>query len=218
MDYLKEWVRGLVVLVLLASCLELFLPMGNMKKYVKMTMGLLIVLATLKPIFGLLGQPIANVSLDFLDKGSGPSLPTLNQIMAEANRFREKNQALASEEVQSGLAAEAARAARSVKGVADARASIELQDAGSEVKIRRVTVTVTPGTPGGVAPVQPVTPVSVTEVPPDPAGRPVAAAPSDSERRLLDAVREEVATRLGLRPDPDVVRITVERSSDSQRR
>ncbi|HWI51839.1 MAG TPA: stage III sporulation protein AF [Symbiobacteriaceae bacterium] len=189
---MKEWVRGLVVLVLLASCLEMMLPMGSMKKYVKLTMGLMIVLATLRPVFGFLGQPVA-VTAALFDEKPQTGLPTISEIMAKAAEFRQKNQALAAGEVKNGLAAEAARAARSVAGVADAEAEVDLAEAGGEVTIKAVTVRVTPGAPGGVKPVEPVSPVGGGKVLP-PARRQLTAA----EQRLSEAVRLEVAQRLGL--------------------
>jgi len=204
---MKEWVRGLVVLVLLASCLEMMLPMGSMKKYVKLTMGLMIVLATLKPVFGFLGQPVA-VTAALFDEKPQAGLPTISEIMAKAAEFRQKNQALAAGEVSNGLAAEAARAARSVAGVADAEAEVDLAVDGGEVTIRAVTVRVTPGAPGTVLPVEPVSPVGGGKVRP-PAGRQLTAA----EQKLSDAVRREVAQRLGLEGAAAAqVRVVIEQS------
>lgn len=200
---IKEWVKGLVLLALLASCLELVLPMGNMKRYVKLTMGLLIVLATLRPIFGFLGRPVA-VTADFLETDAPAGVPTLGQIMASATAFREKNQALAVGEVESGLSAEAARAARSVGGVADAEAEVQLEEGKETVTIHSVVVRIIPGEPGETQSVHPVEPVT-----------PVGAAPTGTEdvkmrateKRLADAVRREVAARLGLEADPGRVQV-----------
>lgn len=206
MEGIKEWVKGLVLLALLASCLELVLPMGNMKRYVKLTMGLLIVLATLKPIFGFLGQPVA-VTADFLETDAPTGVPTLGQILASAEAFREKNQALAVGEVESGLSAEAARAARSVKGVADAVAEVQVEEGTQNVTIKAVTVRIIAGEPGEMLPVHPVDPVA-----PVGAGNPASPGPQDAkmsatEKRLADSVRREVAARLGLEADPGKVRV-----------
>jgi stage III sporulation protein AF len=214
---IKEWVKGLVLLALLASCLELVLPMGNMKRYVKLTMGLLIVLATLKPIFGFLGQPVA-VTANFVEADAGaPGVPTLGQIMASAAAFREKNEALAVGEVESGLSAEAARAARSVNGVADAEAEVRLEEGKESVTIKAVTVRIIPGAPGKMAqghpgettpvhPVEPVTPVGGEPGAGAGAG-PEAGKLSATEKRLAESVRREVAARLGLESDPGRVQV-----------
>lgn len=206
MEGIKEWVKGLVLLALLASCLELVLPMGSMKRYVKLTMGLLIVLATLKPILGFLGQPVT-VTADFLETDAPAGVPTLGQIMAGAEAFREKNQALAAGEVESGLSAEAARAARSVNGVADAEAEVQVEEGKQAVMIKAVKVRILAGEPGEMLPVHPVEPVT-------PVGAGAAGPPkpedvkmSATEKRLADAVRREVASRLGLEADPGKVQV-----------
>jgi stage III sporulation protein AF len=204
-EAIKEWVKGLVLLALLASCLELVLPMGNMKRYVKLTMGLLIVLATLRPVFGFLGQPV-NVTADFLEADAPGGVPTLGQIMASAEVFREKNQALAAGEVASGLSAEAARAARSVSGVADAEAEVQLEEGQQSVTIKAVTVRILTGEPGQMLPVHPVQPVTPVGAPTSGVG-PEDVKMSATEKRLADSVRREVAARLGLEADPGKVQV-----------
>lgn len=204
MDALKEWVKGLVLLALLASCLELMLPMGSMKKYVKMTMGLLIVLATLKPVFGFLGQPVT-VTAELFDEQPQAGLPTMGEIMARAEEFKAKNAALAAAQVEAGLTAEAVRAAQAVPGVASAAALAEVrQEAGGEVKVAAVTVRVVPGAPGGVKPVEPVAPVG--------GGKPRAPRTlTAEEQKLAAAVRQAVAGRLGI--GATAVRVQIEQSA-----
>jgi len=211
LDALKEWVKNLAVLALLASCLELMLPMGSMKKYVKLTMGLLIVLATLKPVFGFLGQPVL-ATAQLFDEEPQAGLPSLSEIMARAADFREKNKSLAAGEVKAGLAAEAARAARSVSGVADAEAEVEISEAGGEVQIRTVTVRVVPGTPGGVQPVQPVEPVRSVGGSSAAGGGRKPSGITAEERKLTEAVRAEVARRLGLEDQAARVAVLIEKS------
>lgn len=210
MDGIREWVKGIVLLALLASCLELLLPMGNMKRYVKLTMGLLIVLATLKPVFGFLGQPVVP-SAQLFDDQPRAGLPTLSEIMAKANAFREKNNALAAGEVKIGLAGEAARAARSVAGVADAEAEVDLAEGKDQVQIKSVTVRVVPGAAGGVKPVSPVEPVAPTGGGAVGGGRSKGSrALSEAEQKLSDAVKKTVAERLGLEGDAARVRVVIE--------
>lgn len=211
MDGVKEWVKGLVLLALLASCLELMLPMGKMKRYVKLTMGLLIVLATLKPVFGLLGQEVAlTAGLFEVDAGAAKGVPTLGEIMARAQDFREKNKALAVGEVSIGLAEEAARAARSVTGVADAEADVDLKETSGEVEIRSVTVRITPGEPGGTKPVQPVEPVKPVGTGSGGRGG-TGQRLTAEEQKLSDAVRREVAARLGIEAEASKVKVLIER-------
>lgn len=211
MNFLKEWVRGLVMLVLLAGCLELVLPMNNMKKYVRLAMSLFVVLAVVKPIFGFLHQPVT-VDTALLDGSAGTAkrLPSMAEIMAQADQFRAKNQGLALTEMELKMAAQSEEAARAVQGVAEAAAVVELTQTGSEVQVKSVTVTVRPGAPGGVKPVTPVTPVGGATPAPQP------HVVTDAEKQLADAVRREVAARLGIKGD--TVQVQVGELPDSQRR
>jgi stage III sporulation protein AF len=206
LDFLKEWVRGLVMLVILATCLEMMLPMTAMKKYVRMTMGLLVVLAVIQPVLGFMHQTVTVTNL-FPDDNGG-NLPTIAQIMSQADQFREKNRTLALTEAQTRLTAEAVAAARSVKGVAGARADVQFDLQQGEYRLRSVTVTITPGEgagggPTAVRPIKPVQPVrSVqpgTEAAAVPAGQSQSArAPAGAEQALAESVRHEVAARVGL--------------------
>jgi stage III sporulation protein AF len=211
--FLKEWVRGLVLLLLLAACLELVLPMHSMKKYVRMTMGLFLLLAVVRPVFDFLGQPVVADPALFTE-APGRGLPSLGEIMAQADRIRQQNQALAAAEVTVRLSAEAAQAARAVPGVADAAARVTMGPDAAKPAIQGVTVTIWPGSVGAVRPVQPVRPVS--PVVPDADGTGTepgtgtpARAPTPAEEPLAEAVRREVAARLSIRPDPAIIRVLV---------
>jgi stage III sporulation protein AF len=202
LDFLKEWVRGLVMLVILATCLEMMLPMTAMKKYVRMTMGLLVVLAVIQPVLGLMHQTVTVTNL-FPDDNGG-NLPTIAQIMSQADQFREKNRTLALTEAQTRLSTEAVAAARSVKGVAGARADVQFDLQQGEYRLRSVTVTITPGEgagggPTAVRPVKPVQPVRPGTDAAVPAGQSQSArAPAGAEQALAESVRHEVAARVGL--------------------
>ena len=214
MEFLKEWVRGLVMLVILASCLEMLLPMNAMKKYVRMTMGLLVVLAVIQPILSFMGQTVTVTNL-FPDDDRG-SLPTISQIMSRAEQYREKNRTLALAQARTSLTVEAVQAARAVKGVADARADVLFTQEKGEIQVRSITVTITPGAGGssGPAPVRPVKPVQPARPGADPASpaadiQPAARPPNAGEQAVADGVRREVTARLGL-PASAAVTVLIE--------
>lgn len=193
MESLTEWIKELVILVMLAGSLELLIPTGGMKKYVRTTMGLLVVLSVAKPVVALLGAPISVADGDRL-VGSGAaipasSLPSLGQVMDQAQRFRERNRALADQQGRSALERAALAAAVGVKGVAQARVAAELDPARTELK--RLLVLVKPGSPGAGGRVSPVRPVGQAESEP--------TAPLSPE--LREAVARAVAAALGMSTD-----------------
>ncbi|MGE5674249.1 MAG: stage III sporulation protein AF [Mycobacterium leprae] len=224
MEFLKDWVRNLVMLVILAGCLELLVPAGGMKKYVRMTMGLLVVLAVTRPILGFLGRPIV-VDLSALASTEGQPLPGLEQIMQQATAFRAKNSALALDEVRWKIEAEVSDAAKRVKGVKGATARATLKEQDGQYQLAEVTVAVEAGESQGlvkpVEPIKPVRPVQPVQVstgdgaatgdgPTAPDETPEAAPPpTAAQKQLADAVRQEVAARLGIPANSQSIRVLV---------
>lgn len=50
MNHLEEWVKHIILLILMATFLDLILPSSQMKKYVKLVVGFLILLLILSPV------------------------------------------------------------------------------------------------------------------------------------------------------------------------
>lgn len=48
-NFLSNWIEGIAVAVILASIFEMLLPKGNIKKYVKMILGVYIVFSMISP-------------------------------------------------------------------------------------------------------------------------------------------------------------------------
>jgi|GEM_PF-2569757 len=53
MSFIGEWIKHIVLLILLATFVDLILPNTNMKRYVKLVVGLLVILMILSPILQL---------------------------------------------------------------------------------------------------------------------------------------------------------------------
>lgn len=204
LEAVKEWVRGLVMLALLGTCLELLVPAHSFKKYVRMAMGLLVVLSVVRPVAALLGHPVSLETLAAAGSTESPNrpLPTLAQVMNQAAAFRQRSQALALAEARGRLAAVAREAALSVAGVGEAQAAVSVREGAAGSEIAEVAVTVRLGSaPSRISPVQPVPRVGETR-PPD---AQVTAAPAG----LAEAIRREVAARLGISADPGRVKVYV---------
>lgn len=212
MDFLKDWVRSLVMLVILASAMELLLPMSSMKKYVRMTLGLLVTLAVLQPAFTYLGKEVVVDTALFMQEDND-RLPTMGEIMSRAEAFRERNTELTLNEARTRLAAEVRDAALAVDGVGEASGSVILAMKAGLYVIREVTVTYRPGAgPGAVRSVRPVRPVKLGQ------SDPLPPESSPAEGPVAEAVRSAVAVRLGLEPDPAIIRILSMHEPESTRR
>lgn len=58
MEFFSEWITNIILFVLLAVIVELLLPQSAMQKYVKMVLGLLLILIILSPIMKLLSTDV----------------------------------------------------------------------------------------------------------------------------------------------------------------
>lgn len=152
MEWLKEWVRHLVTLVILAATLEMALPSSQMKRYVKLTMGLVILFAMISPWATLMRSPMS-VDLNLFEPEGG-ALPSLSQVMTAARDFGSKQEALARAGAEEELASSLRQSLLALPGLRDAQVAVKL-GAGGEVE--SVAVVANPGTPGAVRPVAPVT-------------------------------------------------------------
>lgn len=50
MEFLSQWARGIISIVILSAFLELLLPKGTTQKYVKLAMGLIIIIFMITPL------------------------------------------------------------------------------------------------------------------------------------------------------------------------
>src|SRR5690606_27204049 len=55
MNSLTKWIRDIILLVLYITFLEMLIPSGTMRKYVRVVTGLIIIFAMLNPIMSILG-------------------------------------------------------------------------------------------------------------------------------------------------------------------
>lgn len=65
-DWLTNWLKEIILIVLLASFVDLLLPNSNMQKYARLILGLLIILTIISPIFELFTE---NFSVSTFVKG-----------------------------------------------------------------------------------------------------------------------------------------------------
>lgn len=66
MQALKEWIGNIVILILIAVMLELLIPNASLHKYVKMVIGLLLILMLLTPLFSIFSIDNKNLLMEAL--------------------------------------------------------------------------------------------------------------------------------------------------------
>lgn len=93
MSWLGEWLKHVILIVLLATFVDLILPSRSMERYVKLVLSLLILFTLLSPIVELLqfrgAQELKQVLSAQLDRGQRQqgAQPSLEQILAEGEKL-----------------------------------------------------------------------------------------------------------------------------------
>ncbi|NPV70863.1 MAG: stage III sporulation protein AF [Firmicutes bacterium] len=205
MQALKEWVRGIVILTVFAGAVDMVLPAGDLRKYARLALGLLIVLSIISP---LAGMTRAGTWSTF---AGGNALFPRGPGAAEPGDMDDKTRQV--------LEWQAEALAGAVPGVRSAKVTVRMRQPGEwpmplgAAGIERVTVRVvtggaaTPGSGGPAPSVEPVPPV----IPAGSRGTPAHGAQgraTDAEtRKVADAIRSVICERFGLGEDAVLVEI-----------
>lgn len=209
MDSIREWVRNLTMLIILASFLELLVPQNSMKRYIKMVMGLVILLGILNPIFALFRQEVT-IDVGWLDSRV-PSGASLNEILRKGETFRQAAEAQSLRAFQLKVEREAEREALTVEGVAAAVATARIaspekeQRREGEILGIQLAIQLGPSPEGnGEKRVATVESVRIGEIGAQPATKPgqtQAGVPSPPDSAVAREVRRVVAAYLGVSPE-----------------
>lgn len=106
MGGVSEWVRQVILILLLAGIVEMVLPSGGARRYVQLVLGLLVLLAIIRPVLAVLEAEPADLlpawerALRESGAAAAPALPR-----DDLERARERTQALALEVHRQRLAA-----------------------------------------------------------------------------------------------------------------
>ncbi|NUU75843.1 stage III sporulation protein AF [Paenibacillus xylanilyticus] len=94
MGWLSSWLRELIMIVLLATFVDMLLPNRSMERYVKLVLSLLILLTLLSPITKLLrSDPVGELkrAMTAMDSPADGNV-TLEQILAQGRRLQSNEQ------------------------------------------------------------------------------------------------------------------------------
>lgn len=87
-SFLNSWVQGIVIAIVLATVLEMLLPEGNNKKYVKILIGIYILFTIISPVMNKAGKiEVKNSILD-----TKQYQKEIEKYSVDANTMQEQNQ------------------------------------------------------------------------------------------------------------------------------
>lgn len=141
MDWLS-WLRGILVVALFGWLFEALQPASAMKRYTRLAIGLLLMVAILHPIVSLLGSRLPALARPFWSTGDVQSL------LQQGVFLQQKEQSDATATYHSALVRAAESAALAVQGVhrAVAQVSFDVQEAPTSASLQIVTSSGGPAT------------------------------------------------------------------------
>ncbi len=124
MSFLNEWIRHIVTLIVFAGFIEMLMPHSDMKRFVKMIMGLVIILVIVSPLGNLMRGNWAN-NRDVFDM---QSFSNWEEIKDEGFKLQKDNMADARKTYQQVLEKQIKGFVLSQDGVGGADVNIILQE------------------------------------------------------------------------------------------
>lgn len=89
MEQLSSWVKNLIFIILFAALLEMFLPEGRMRKYVKVVIGFFVLSIFILPLTTVLRGEVLTIYPflpDNLDLNQWEEIKTKGEVVEKANR------------------------------------------------------------------------------------------------------------------------------------
>lgn len=178
MEELHRLVQSLVIIIMLAVFLELLLPSGSMQSYVKMVMGLLVVIAVLQVVFKFLNS---DFSMQVPEIASNPPA-VLEKIQADAEMLSEHYQSKSLEDYRQGISKQVLALANLNQQVTVAGAEVEIDTEQGENfgRLQSIKIIVYPQKlqPGETEKISPVE-IAVSEEQPEEKPSPEVAQAAD---------------------------------------
>ncbi len=141
MDWLS-WLRGILVVALFGWLFEALQPASAMKRYTRLAIGLLIMVAVLHPLVSLLGVRVPALAKPFWNDAD------VQGLLQQGVFLQQKEQTDATASYRTALARAAEAAALGVQGVqkATAQVSVDANDAPTSAQLQIVVQSAGPAT------------------------------------------------------------------------
>ncbi|GED12979.1 stage III sporulation protein AF [Aneurinibacillus migulanus] len=149
MAMLILWLKKIILLVLLATFLDLLLPSNTYSKYVKLVMGLLILLALVSPLLDLFRKDIPFAQLSFaIEKGAGQTQnPDFTSVDALAKKLAAQNDQETNRYVEEQISGLVKKQVETQHGVRVQQVHVQVNSEGQKTgqPIERISVVLAPG-------------------------------------------------------------------------
>ncbi|MEH7458581.1 stage III sporulation protein AF [Bacillus pseudomycoides] len=165
MQFVTEWIRNIIVFLLLATMLHLILPNSNLQKYVKFVVSLLLVVLILTPLFKLLQTDVNEVIANFNQEKYVTDGSVKNSIDTKKKEIQALTRAYSLEEMAVKMKKEVGKEFEKKYGVTVSEIKVIAPETKEEVKtakdIQSVIVTLKEAEPKKNDAIETVKPVEI---------------------------------------------------------
>lgn len=198
MELLKDWISNIVTLVIFIVLIEMLLPSGNLKKFVSLVSGFIIMLAIIQPLLGMVKgelqlKEFQAANSNFIDQKT---------IAANSKILEEKQMKQITETYRKKVIRQIEDSTLQVKGITSAQADVMINEDYNSPQfgeIRRILLTVETGdATSGIKPVTRVEKVQVN-------GEEKAAPQENVDPKLHKDVEDKLSRVFGIDKDNIVV-------------
>ncbi|MCA0990995.1 MULTISPECIES: stage III sporulation protein AF [Guptibacillus] len=142
MAVITGWITNIIVLILLATVLELLLPNSNMQRYVKMVIGLMLMAVILSPILTIFTKDFDSMLRSAALTDMTPDVRMENQIESKKSEIQASNAAYIEEQMAVQMKSQVEKELRDQFNLEITHVGLELKDAEGEKNIEQIAVTV----------------------------------------------------------------------------
>ena len=165
MEFVTEWVRNIIIFLLLATVLHMILPRSSMQKYVKFVVSLLLIVLILSPLFQLLKADVPELIDKLSRQPYGTDGEIENLIDKKKTEIQASQRAYILEQMAVQMKKEVAQKLQDEYGVTIANLHLvvpeDKQDVTSQQDVQSVSVTVSEEEPQRSGAVEAVKPIEV---------------------------------------------------------
>lgn len=201
---LKSWITGLITLIFFATILEMLLPIGQMRRFVRLVIGLVLIMVLMKPVFKVMEFTFAPERVLWNLQQN----VVADQTLPTASRAGQQIDELVLATVRDRVRQQVEQSAMGVDGVRSASAKVTFANGTGEgaVKLKEIQVSIVPGSKGSVSLVKPIdVQVQTKKNTEGPTKEP--AEWSAKEQRLASEVQVGIASVFGV--DPKLVSVMI---------
>lgn len=172
LEWLGNWLKQIILLIVIATFIDLILPNRSMERYVKLVMGLLMIMVILTPILQLIGKDkaLTNWGVEFWNQGGKGEIksdqyPTMKEIEASSQLVKQKQEDFVRQRVNQQIEQMVIEQVESRFSVKVHHCDVRLKEEAGELRLERIRLILSSSSPksenSGVSEVEPVKPVEI---------------------------------------------------------